>query len=272
MEVPNPEAFVKDPNVTAAVASGIADALNLPSSWVTVVLSVVSAGGAAAPTPAPTPAGNERRLAAGEVQVDYTITIPGEVTAASGNSASVATSPAGVTAALGSADPAAFTTKINNAITSSLGASAASQFTVQVQSITFGTTTTTTTTTPAPPRSRAVIQEDDDEDTAKTVGIIVGVFAALFVITLCCLYAVFCTGLFFKKKEEELPGRLQVVQPVSGADLLGGEGQALNVVPNGDPPPRWAEPRAEPQLSDRQGQDINVQDIAAPPGVVVHAE
>jgi len=257
MKVSNPAEFVKNPNVTAAVATGIAKSLNLPTSWVNVTLSVVS--------------GNGRRLegssaATGEVQVDYVITIPG-VTPLVG-----AQSPANVTSALGAATPASLQSEISSAIAQS----GAGTFDLEVQSISYevisGPLAATTTTVVAPvdrdvpitPKPEEV--DDLDDNTARNIGILVAVFVTLFVLTLCCLYAVFCTNLVFKKKEEE-GERLQAVMPVQAGDGV----QELNVVPvQGPPPERWAVP-ARPRPVDAQHDSGNlpgaVQDVDAPPWV-----
>lgn len=244
MTVSNPAEFVKDPNVTAAVAEGIATALNVPGNWVNVTLTVV---------PARRLLGTTGRMleGTGTVQVDYVITIPG-VTPVVG-----VTSPSNVSATLSAGDASAFQAAISNSVAQKAGPAA---YSVQVTSIEITTSAPTSAPTPPPtPAPRGLPpnvnnQDDDDDSSARNIGIIVGVFVALFLLAVCCLCALVC---MYTPMWNMLPqamgggGQPWSMQAMGGAGQQQGQAQGdmLLVMPAPGPAPalaanneRWANP------------------------------
>lgn len=264
MSVSNPEEFVKDPNVTAAVAAGIATALNVPGEWVNVTLSVVPARRQLG--------GRGRRLASGTVQVDYVITIPGETPVVG------ASSPANVTAALGSTDASVFSTAISNSVAQSAGPGAYTVVVTSVEVIASGGVASTSraptpaspipapTPAPTPPKSRGippVSATEDDDDTGRSIGIIVGILVAFFVLAACCLVAV-----LVMQGVLSLPAALG-----GGARQQDGE-EALNVVPSPGVAPtpadsRWAHPAPVPDYAPARA---DAEENAVLPGAVPDSE
>jgi len=118
MVVSNPAEFVKDPNATIAVATGIAVAINVPPNWVDVTLSLL-------PTRRLVGAGRKLQ-GTGEVKVDYVITIPGKTPLVGVGS------PSAVTTALEIAEAANFSRAISSSIA---GSSVSGMYSITVTSV-----------------------------------------------------------------------------------------------------------------------------------------
>jgi len=181
MTVADVDAFIKDPKVKQGLQNSIATTAGVQASYVTVILTA----GRRLRGPQDEP--EKRRLAAGAVNVDYTINIP----------AGAAVSAANVQNAMATVTPAAFQAVVNGEL-QKLGST---QVVQGVQSITAKEVAVGGAT-------RSIATDDDDDDGLSggaIAGIVIGVLLGV-----CCIAAVVGGGIWYHMKQQSGPQEIDV--------------------------------------------------------------
>jgi len=215
MQVNDPQAFVSNPNVTAGVEKGIADLAGVTASWVKATLRVVRRLQSQIP----------RVLAAGLIDVSYTITVPASATAAGAGSTS------DILNILANTNASALTTSVSNGVasTSSGNFLVAVQSIRQVQSSTPGTSTPGGPSTTVEPVSRGGIAlEEEEDDRTPVAGIVVA-----FLLSVCCGCGMIGIGMWHYAKKKDMTVR-QLLN--SGGDQIQ---RAESPVQRPQPPEAW---------------------------------
>jgi len=180
MTVPDVQAFISDPKVKTAMANSIAEMAGVPADYVTVIIT------AARRLRGWHDEEYKRRLAAGGVNIDYTIDIPqGSSVEASALESKVQNT-----------QPTAFLAIVNKQLTA-VGSNMA---VTSVESI----TAEQVAVGPATPKPRTVTVKEDD-DGAPVAGIVIGILAAV-----CCVCGLAGAGFWYFRKQQGGPEELEV--------------------------------------------------------------